>query len=451
MKNKSLMGFFLVFLLSTPFASANVVGTSSQNFNPTSSGLDFVTVHSSETLQPGFLNLGLFFNYAVNTLPHYTNITTQRRDEPQDQLVSMDMNFGLGLMKNWDIGFSIPQVLWQDVDESSTVFRGQFESTGMTELRANTKYRFFGDQDGGLATILSVNWFLIENYPFTGIDPGPTFNFELAYDMTFGLFNVAANVGYRLRNPGEPVPGVPVQPFPNEFIFSMATSYLVQSIDTKLIAEFFSSVPTEEITFTSDREISSAEILLGAKWDVFHNLALHFGGGTELYHGSSSPDWRLYTGLNWNFGPLFGKPYEDKTEVEFIEDYDFNRTPLDRESFIAKDVLFEFNSTILNEEFKTTLQKLATYLTQGSGFDSLEIIGHTDSVGSEAYNDQLSLRRAMSVRDGLFQFIPAEQHHKITALGKGEQVPIADNGNFQGRALNRRVEFNILRNQATPE
>ncbi len=55
-------------LALNPVTHANVVGTDVQNFNPTTSGLDFVTVQSSETLEPGFINFGLFLNYTKNTL-----------------------------------------------------------------------------------------------------------------------------------------------------------------------------------------------------------------------------------------------------------------------------------------------------------------------------------------------------------------------------------------------
>ena len=437
----------LTSLVFTSLAQANVVGVDAQNFNPTSNGIDFVTVQSSETLEPGILNLGLFFNYAINTLPNYQNTTTQTRDEPKDQLVSMDTSIGLGLTKNWDIGFTVPQVVWQDVDENSTVFRGQFENTGVTEYRINTKYRFFGDADGGLATILTMNYYAIENYPFTGIDPGPTFNFELAYDFTIDNFNIGTNVGYRLRNPGTPVAGVPVEPWPNEFLISVAGSYLVSSIDTKFIAEIFSGIPTEDVQFTSDRELSSAEMIIGAKWDVTNDVAFHLGGGTELYHGSASPDWRVYTGINWAIGPLFGTQYETYTEPEvvFIEDLDFQKKSNGDEVFIAKDVLFEFNSARVTPEFRATLKKLARYLTDGEGFETLLITGHTDSVGSVAYNDRLSLKRARSVRQELLAYLSPDEHDKITAQGRGERDPIADNGNYQGRALNRRVEFNLRR------
>lgn len=443
---KKLTLILLIFLGQT-MAKANVVGVDAQNFNPTSNGIDFVTVQSSETLEPGIINLGLFFNYAINTLPNYQNTKTQTRDEPKDRLTSMDTSIGLGLTKNWDVGFTVPQVLAQQVDENSTVFRGQFENTGVTEYRLNTKYRFFGDSEGGLATILSMNYYTIKNYPFTGSDPGPTFNFELAYDFTYEKFSIGTNIGYRLRNPGTPISGVPVQPYPNEFLISVAGSYLISDLDTKIIAEIFSGIPTEEVQFTSDRELSSAEFIIGAKWAVNNDVALHFGGGTELYHGSASPDWRIYTGINWAIGPLFGKQYETYTEPEmvFIDDLDFQKEANGDETFIAKDVLFEFNSSRVTPEFRSTLKKLANYLTKGEGFKTLTITGHTDSVGSIGYNDRLSLKRASSVRKALINYLPTREHLKITAQGRGERDPLADNGNYQGRALNRRVEFNVRR------
>ena len=444
----------LIFLCGSN-ALANVVGVDAQNFNPTSNGLDFVTVQSSETLEPGIFNLGLFLNYAVNTLPNYENSTTQSTDSPQDKLLSMDFSVGLGLMKNWDIGLTIPQVLSQEVEPNSTVFRGQFESTGLTEIRLNTKYRFFGDHNGGLAAIGTINYFLLENYPFTGSNPGPTLNLELAYDFTYEKVNIGINAGYRARNPGDPIPGIPVEPKPDEALFSVAGSYLISSIDTKIIAEIYNSIPVEKVKFSSDRELSSSEILVGFKHDLRTDLALHAGLGTEISHGSSSPDLRIYTGINWAFGPVFGKQYSDYQSqlikksgptVVFIDDVDFSALPSsDQETFIAKDVLFDFNSSKVSESFDATLRALAKYLQKGKGFKSLIIVGHTDSVGRMKYNDGLSVRRARSVAQRLIAMLPQSEKRKVSAQGRGEREPIANNGNYQGRALNRRVEFKIQR------
>jgi outer membrane protein OmpA-like peptidoglycan-associated protein len=444
-----------------------VVGVDAQNFNPTTSGLDFVTVHSSKTLSPGVMNFGMFFNYAVNTLPNYENKTSGSYTQPTDALTSMDLNMGIGLMNNWDMGVSVPQVLRQDVDETNSTYRGQFASTGVNEVRVNSKYRVWDGTSQGLAVIGSANFFMIQDYPFTGKNPGPTYNLELAYDNTYNNFTWGVNVGYRIRNPGSQVqaaPGDPALPPPsaNQYLASLATSYYFTDWDFKLIAEIFGSIPTEQVAYSTDRNMSSAEFLLGGKFDILYNLAAHFGAGTELFQGTSSPDYRVYAGLNWSMGPLFSSNeapppsdyYMDAKAEEvyqekpmYIDDAMAFQAPAPatEETFLAKNILFEFNGTRVNPEFDHYLQNLAEYLLKGSVFTELVIIGHTDSVGSDAYNLNLSQKRAESVRAVVQKFLPEEHRGKIRAEGEGERSPIASNKNYQGRALNRRVEFFIKR------
>jgi len=83
----------LALLLVTSFCFANVIGSDIQNFNPTTSGLDFVTVQSSETLTPGIFNFGYFLNYAVNTMPNYVDVNTRSRTNFEDSLLGADINF----------------------------------------------------------------------------------------------------------------------------------------------------------------------------------------------------------------------------------------------------------------------------------------------------------------------------------------------------------------------
>ncbi len=445
-------GRFLVLMagLSSHTTYANVVGADTQNFNPITNGLDFVTVHSSETLKPGLLNLGFFLNYAVNSLPNYENTTTQSRTNFRDSLVSADLNFGYGIMDNWDLGFSVPYLVNQNVDSDLTTFRGEYAQTGLTEFRANTKYRVTGDDSGGVALIASVNLNQIEDNPFTGINPGPTMNFEVAADSTYNKINYGANVGYRIRNPGQQVAALQgvVEPMKNQLIASAAVSYLLEEYDTKLIAEIFGGFPTEKSDFSSDRDQSSFELLGGIKTDLSQDLAFHLGAGTEIMHGTSSPDWRLYTGINWVFGPLFSEGPKEvivrvQENIEITEEDPFAQKPQSNESFIARDVLFKFNSERIDGAFRESLNRMADYLMRPPGFKTLVIVGHTDSIGSDAYNMDLSQRRANSVRSVLIEFgVPAA---KISARGMGERQPVADNGNFQGRALNRRVEFQLAR------
>ncbi len=468
---KTFLLICFVFLGSV--AQANVVGVDSQNFNPTTSGLDFVTVESSKTLSPGVFNLGLFFNYAVNTLPHYEDIGTPGRfEQPQDSLVSMDFNLGFGIMNNWDMGISIPQIINQTVDAASTGFQGQFEQTGLTEVRLNTKYRVWDGLSQGIAVSAAMNLYMIENFPFTGTSPGPTYNLQVAYNNTIQLFTWGLNLGYRLRNPGAPVAGVPVQPFDDQYIASIAGSYYFPDYDFKVIAEIYGALPAKEVAFTSDRDQSVGELLIGGKFDLIYDIAAHAGFGTEIFHGTASPDWRVYAGLNWSFGPIFSSGEaappsdyildevpEETPEVALVAEPDFTYidepeafsapAPVNDEKFMAKNILFEFNGTGVRGDFHPYLKNLADYVLKGSGFKELIIIGHTDSVGADAYNLDLSQRRAQSVSEVIKTYLPEDQRMKLRALGEGERSPMATNRNYQGRALNRRVEFFVKRQGST--
>lgn len=461
-------------IFSMPWlVSANVVGVDAQNFNPTTNGLDFVTVQSSKTLSPGVLNFGLFFNYAVNTLPSYDNTNSPgSRTNPTDALTSMDLNMGFGIMNNWDVGISLPQVLNQTVDETAGGYRGQFENTGINEIRLNSKYRVWDGMSQGVALIGTVNWFMIEDYPLTGNDPGPTFNIEAAYDRTFSNFTLGVNVGYRFRNEGsqvQPPPGgdpLPA-PFPNQYLASAAMSYYFADWDFKLIGEVYSSFPAAQVQTFSDRDISSAEALIGGKYDITTQIALHAGVATELFQGTSSPDYRVYAGINWALGPLFASnetpPQSDyfMEETEVYEDKSFTYidspeafaapAPTQDETFLAKNILFEFNGSKVNPQFHEYLKNLSEYLLKGNVFTELVIIGHTDSVGSDGYNLHLSMRRAEAVKGVIQSYLPPEHRGKIRAEGEGERSPIASNRNYQGRALNRRVEFFIKRQDAAKE
>jgi outer membrane protein OmpA-like peptidoglycan-associated protein len=106
------------------------------------------------------------------------------------------------------------------------------------------------------------------------------------------------------------------------------------------------------------------------------------------------------------------------------------------------DVLFAFNKSDLTPSAQSQLDALMGKL-QGADVVSIKVIGHTDSVGSDSYNQALSERRASSVAAYLLSQGLAP--NKITSEGKGESQPVADNDTEEGRAKNRRVELHINR------
>lgn len=109
---------------------------------------------------------------------------------------------------------------------------------------------------------------------------------------------------------------------------------------------------------------------------------------------------------------------------------------------ISATTLFDFDKSILKQPGKVELQKLgATIKSQGMTVGDIDVIGYTDSVGSEAYNKGLSMRRATAVRNYLVsEGIKAEI---IDISGMGEADPVASNDTDAGRAQNRRVEIHV--------
>jgi outer membrane protein OmpA-like peptidoglycan-associated protein len=111
----------------------------------------------------------------------------------------------------------------------------------------------------------------------------------------------------------------------------------------------------------------------------------------------------------------------------------------------ASGILFPFNSTEILPDGKANLQSLATSLEKYPNSDIL-IVGHTDSVGTDAYNLDLSQRRAQAANAYLQSLgVPAARLH---AVGKGESEPIQPNDTDAGRAQNRRVEIAIYASEA---
>ena len=423
--------FAAIELILPVICVANVVGTDFQNFNPTTSGIDFVTVQSSETLEPGFVNMGLFINYARNPLPELSG--DESRTGLRNAIIASDISAGMGVSENMEIGINFPLTVSQQVFVDNE--RLQFDSKGFNEIRLFAKHRI--PDHPAFAMAVSSNFNLIKGNPYTGDDSGPTINLEAIYTKHFGPLSLGINLGHRWRNPGSRNEQSPVEPLGNQYIGSIGLSYLVKSIDTIVISELFASEKSGDQSKQSNRLRSSAESILGFKILGSHGLAWHGGIGTFLEKTSSSPDLRIYAGVNWTFGEArerintppvsLAKPEPKKPKVKIIT---------------IEDIQFAFDSDqIVKFESKGKLKKVFSVLDE-SRFIDIEVAGHTDSLGNDDYNLNLSQKRANRVRQILIDDfgLPAS---KVRAVGYGESQPIASNKNHQGRSRNRRVDIII--------
>jgi outer membrane protein OmpA-like peptidoglycan-associated protein len=110
----------------------------------------------------------------------------------------------------------------------------------------------------------------------------------------------------------------------------------------------------------------------------------------------------------------------------------------------TSDVLFGFDESDLSYQAKSNLDKLVQVLNSYKE-TNIEVQGHTDSKGSQAYNQNLSLQRAGNVSNYLTE--KGIIRSRITSRGFGEEAPKYDNSTADGRSENRRVEFLITANE----
>jgi adhesin transport system outer membrane protein len=111
-----------------------------------------------------------------------------------------------------------------------------------------------------------------------------------------------------------------------------------------------------------------------------------------------------------------------------------------KQTFSA-DALFDFNKSVLKPEGKTQLDGLMAKL-KGINLEVAIATGHTDSVGSDDYNQRLSIARAEAVK--AYMVSKGIDPARVKTEGKGESQPVADNATAEGRTKNRRVEVEIV-------
>ena len=180
--------------------------------------------------------------------------------------------------------------------------------------------------------------------------------------------------------------------------------------------------------------------------------------GKEVGIARSEPEKGAYkivlpSGKNYGFSAKADGYYaiSDNIDVTELKEYqeikrDLYLTPISKmkvgEIVRLNNIFFEFGKATLKEESYPELKKVVILLNDNANMQ-IEISGHTDNVGSDDANLKLSQDRAQSVVDYLIE--NGIKKNRLVAKGYGETQPVATNDTDEGRALNRRVEFKILK------
>jgi len=115
--------------------------------------------------------------------------------------------------------------------------------------------------------------------------------------------------------------------------------------------------------------------------------------------------------------------------------------PVAEKVTFAADVLFDFDKSVIKPEGRSKLDELAGKV-KGINLEVVIAIGHADSIGSDEYNQRLSVRRAEAVK--AYMVSKGLEANRVYTEGKGEKQPVASNKTAEGRAKNRRTEIEVI-------
>ncbi|HXH11246.1 MAG TPA: OmpA family protein [Alphaproteobacteria bacterium] len=195
------------------------------------------------------------------------------------------------------------------------------------------------------------------------------------------------------------------------------------------------------------REDHRVNALAGAIYGLPSGLAVHAAWQVDLHdpipdRRGNDLDYRIIAGLSYSFARPVAAPPPSPPPPPPPPPPPVAPPERRVERIVLQPVHFEFDKSSLTPLGRRVLDEAAEKLIENPNL-SVEIEGHTDSIGTELYNLGLGKRRAEAVKGYLVlrhRIDPA----RMTTLSYGEARPIADNRTEEGRALNRRVEFKVL-------
>lgn len=196
------------------------------------------------------------------------------------------------------------------------------------------------------------------------------------------------------------------------------------------------------MTFTGCQSLSKTEkgAVIGA------GAGAVIGGVVGERYGSTAKGAIIGAAVGGTAGAIIGRQMDKQAEEleDELEGAEVDRVGEGIAVRFDNSLMFDFDSASLRSNARSELTKLADNLREYPNTD-LVIVGHTDSVGSDDYNMNLSQQRANAARDYLIAQNVSPS--RVTTVGKGEREPVESNDSDAGRQQNRRVEVAIYANE----
>ncbi len=481
---KKVRTLLLTMLTAVPLATANAqVGSINANtFQPAQgSNENYIQADGAAVLPHLTPSFGAFTHYSNDLLRIEDPLTGRDASLIEHQLTT-DFTAALGLFNRFQIGVGMP-VAWVVDEESSTTLPTRDLDTSIGDLRITPKIQLFGDSQrqnrgGGFAVAGDVYIPTGSERNFQGND-GWAFHPYGVGEWKFNEYiRLGANVGFLVREKQQ-LESLQVD---NELTYKGALAVSPAPDTLELIAEVAGRTAVDNDVAVSEAT-SPVEINGAARFEAFDTVAVTIGGGAGLNSGYGTPDWRAFIGLNlapemdiverevidisrdtdrdgipdvadlcptqWGSGPdgcpdLMGDVAQPV--VMCPEDEEIVQDVEARLEELCERIFFEYNRAELQAGSEAAIEEIAELLRANPAIELIEIQGHADHTGPADYNMDLSLRRARTVEQVLLD--NGVQTARVTVRGYGEGDPLVTNATAEGRSLNRRVEFDVIRGPA---
>ena len=416
-------------------------GTDFNNFSPHSLGLNFINLEDGDVLDSSQFLFSWYADQSKNSVPVFqydpvpTGVTVE---EPGSSLTQSHLNIGYGINSWISVGLGVGFVHSLNVDDSP--YLTSYAEEGLSHVNIQLKTRILNTSKNKMALSLDYTHLNNTSNAYVGADGGSPISLKMSYSYVSALI-YALNLGYRMRQPGSEVDRSGVTPLKDQGTIAFGITKPWASFS--LGFEVFGAFPFGDHTSPVDREMAHMEGLLFGKYHFNSQAAVTLGFGSGLIQGLATPESRVLLGLSWNFG--------GDTKEETVDPADSTPPPPiaksepepepDPEPVIEKlaiVVLFPFKETEPRADSLVHLDAILENI-QSRTIISIQLVGHSDKQGPEAYNQKLSELRAENLKRRILNRSSLKPD-QIDVIGVGSTELVGDMKSQEGRAQNRRVE-----------
>jgi outer membrane protein OmpA-like peptidoglycan-associated protein len=360
-----------------------------------------------------------------------------------------DLSLSYSLFERLQLSLSLPVTLHQggDVLAYPDVATGQSHplprvvASGMEDLRLALKGRLWSNEHFGLGGAAEVVAPTGNAEGFLG-SSRPSGTVQLLAHATWRRATVALNLGWH-QAARQQLLNIQTGSGQRYGAGVEVEVYRHADVPFHLLGEVYGLVHPSFASASS----SPAEAMFAGKAQV-RDWSFFLGAGAGLNAGYGEPRVRVVAGLayTWQYRPKPSPPQPPSPPPPAPPPAITLPVAGDRLQ-LQQQVYFEFNKDTIKPESFPLLDEVARFLREHQELGRIRIEGHTDDVGTESYNLELSQRRARAVFEYLSkQGVLAE---RLGHMGYGKRCPLSPNDTEEGRSINRRVDFVIVSRERT--